>query len=109
MRQSSALRRGRRPRISAANTGKLSKIALADVILFLDDDAEAHRDWLERFSAFYADPSIGGVGGRYINYFHGVRQYPPAADVAGKLYWYGRFVGNMYKDFKPGIRYLLIA
>jgi glycosyltransferase involved in cell wall biosynthesis len=73
-----------------------------DVIVFLDDDAEAHPDWLERLSAFYADPSIGGVGGRYINYFHGVRQYPPAADVAGKLYWYGKFVGNMYKDFKPG-------
>jgi glycosyltransferase involved in cell wall biosynthesis len=73
-----------------------------DVIVFLDDDAEAHRDWLERLSAFYADPSVGGVGGRYINYFNGVRQYPPAADVAGKLYWYGRFVGNMYKDFKPG-------
>jgi glycosyltransferase involved in cell wall biosynthesis len=73
-----------------------------DVIAFLDDDAEAHRDWLERLSVFYADPSIGGVGGRYINYFNGVRQYPSAADVAGKLYWYGKVVGNMYKDFKPG-------
>jgi GT2 family glycosyltransferase len=57
---------------------------------------------LERLSAFYADPSIGGVGGRYIHYVDGVRQYLPAADVAGKLYWYGKFVGNMYKDFKPG-------
>jgi GT2 family glycosyltransferase len=73
-----------------------------DVIVFLDDDAEAHPDWLERLGMFYADPSIGGVGGRCINYFNGVRQYPPAADVAGKLYWYGRLVGNMYKDFKPG-------
>jgi hypothetical protein len=42
------------------------------------------------------------VGGRYINYFNGVQQHPPAANVAGKLYWYGRFVGNMYKDFEPG-------
>ena len=73
-----------------------------DVIAFVDDDAEAHRDWLERLSAFYVDPSIGGVGGRYLNYFNGVRQDPPAVDVAGKLYWYGRFVGNMYKDFRPG-------
>ena len=72
-----------------------------DVIVFLDDDAEAHRDWLERLGAFYADPSVGGVGGRYVNYSNGVRQNLPAADVAGKLYWYGRFVGNMYKDFKP--------
>jgi hypothetical protein len=35
-------------------------------IAFLDADAEAHRDWLERLSAFYVDPSIGG-GGRYLN------------------------------------------
>ena len=73
-----------------------------NVIVFLDDDAEAHRDWLERLSVFYVDPSIGGVGGRYLNYSDGVPQYLPPADVAGKLYWYGRYVGNMYKDFKPG-------
>jgi hypothetical protein len=72
-----------------------------DVIVFLDDDAEAHRDWLERLSAFYLDPSIGGVGGRSVNYSNNARQYLLAADVAGKLYWYGRYVGNMYKDFKP--------
>ena len=73
-----------------------------DVIAFLDDDAEAHQDWLERLSAFYADPSVGGVGGRYVYYLNGEQQHLPPADVAGKLYWYGRFVGNMYKDFKPG-------
>jgi len=73
-----------------------------DVIVFLDDDAEAHRDWLERLSAFYADPSIGGVGGRYINHLNGVQQYLSPADVVGKLYWYGKFVGNMYKDFRRG-------
>lgn len=72
------------------------------MIVFLDDDAEAHRNWLERLSAFYVDPSIGGVGGRHVNYFNGVRQCLPTADVAGKLYWNGRFVGNMYKDFRPG-------
>jgi GT2 family glycosyltransferase len=72
------------------------------VIVFLDDDAEAHQDWLERLSAFYVEPSIGGAGGRYLNYFNGVRQDPPAVDVAGELYWYGKFVGNMYKYFKPG-------
>ena len=72
------------------------------MIAFLDDDAEAHRDWLERLSVFYADPLIGGVGGRCIHYSNGVRQHLPAADVAGKLYWYGKIVGNMYKEFKPG-------
>jgi hypothetical protein len=57
-------------------------------------------------------PIVGqdpGVGGRYINYANGVRQHLPAADVAGKLYWYGKFTGNMYKDFKPGASAILTA
>jgi GT2 family glycosyltransferase len=34
------------------------------VIAFLDDDARAARDWLERLLAPYADPAVLGVGGR---------------------------------------------
>lgn len=45
----------------ARNTG----IALAsgDVIAFLDDDAMAAPDWLERLDAAYADPRVLGTGG----------------------------------------------
>jgi GT2 family glycosyltransferase len=46
----------------ARNTG--ASIATAEIIAFLDDDAEAAPDWLERLSAFYDDPDVLAVGGR---------------------------------------------
>jgi GT2 family glycosyltransferase len=46
-------------------------IALArstgEIIAFLDDDAFAATDWLERLLEPYADPSVGEVGGRALN------------------------------------------
>jgi glycosyltransferase involved in cell wall biosynthesis len=72
--------------------------ANSDVLAFLDDDAEAHPEWLERISERYTSCDVGGVGGRYINYFSDVlQQYPPASRV-GKVYWYGGCVGNLYRD-----------
>ena len=46
----------------ARNTG----VGLADseVVAFLDDDAEAAPDWLERLTALYDDSEVLGVGGR---------------------------------------------
>jgi glucosyl-dolichyl phosphate glucuronosyltransferase len=47
---------------SARNTGLL--LATADVVAFLDDDAEAATDWLERLLNVYAsNPSAVAVGG----------------------------------------------
>ena len=37
--------------------------ARGDVVAFLDDDAVAEPDWLQRLEAPYADPGVGGVGG----------------------------------------------
>jgi glucosyl-dolichyl phosphate glucuronosyltransferase len=37
--------------------------AAGDVVAFLDDDAAAAPDWLERLAAGYARPSVLGVGG----------------------------------------------
>jgi GT2 family glycosyltransferase len=37
--------------------------AVGDVVAFLDDDARAEPDWLERLAAGYSDPSVLGVGG----------------------------------------------
>lgn len=37
--------------------------AEADVVAFLDDDAIAEPDWLERLAGAYADPDVLGVGG----------------------------------------------
>ncbi|WP_077489774.1 glycosyltransferase family 2 protein [Sinomonas mesophila] len=46
----------------ARNTGV--GLATSDVVAFLDDDAEAAPDWLERLTAFYDDPDVLAVGGR---------------------------------------------
>ncbi|MGB0873564.1 MAG: glycosyltransferase family 2 protein [Solirubrobacterales bacterium] len=37
-----------------------------DVIAFLDDDAEAAKDWSQRIGSAYADPSVIGAGGAVI-------------------------------------------
>lgn len=46
----------------ARNTG--AAVAKAEVVAFLDDDAEAAPDWLERLAAMYDDPDVLAVGGR---------------------------------------------
>ncbi|MHC6593159.1 glycosyltransferase family 2 protein [Arthrobacter sp. C152] len=46
----------------ARNTGV--GLADSDVVAFLDDDAEAAPDWLERILALYDDPEVLAVGGR---------------------------------------------
>ncbi|TLM72175.1 glycosyltransferase [Pseudarthrobacter sp. NamB4] len=46
----------------ARNTGV--SIATSDVVAFLDDDALAAPDWLERLADMYDDPDVLAVGGR---------------------------------------------
>jgi glycosyltransferase involved in cell wall biosynthesis len=46
---------------SARNTGV--SVARGSVIAFLDDDAVAAPDWLERLAESYAQPDVIGVGG----------------------------------------------
>lgn len=46
----------------ARNTG-VRACASTDVVAFLDDDAVAEPDWLERLASHYADPAVVGVGG----------------------------------------------
>lgn len=46
----------------ARNTGV--GLANSDIVAFLDDDAEAAPDWLERLLALYDDPDVLAVGGR---------------------------------------------
>ncbi len=69
-----------------------------DILAFLDDDAEAHPDWLSRISKYYLTPSVAGVGGRYINFLNGIKQQVSPCSVAAKLFWYGKSVGNMHRD-----------
>ena len=56
---------------SARNTGV--ELAVGDVVAFLDDDASAAADWLERLTAPYDDERVGAVGGAPLPVFEGTR------------------------------------
>jgi GT2 family glycosyltransferase len=51
--------------MSGVSEARNSGVAVAkgQVIVFLDDDAEALPDWLEQISTGYTDPNVLGVGG----------------------------------------------
>jgi len=52
---------------SARNTG--AEFASGEVVAFLDDDAAAAADWLERLIAPYDDERVGAVGGKPLPVF----------------------------------------
>ncbi len=65
----------------ARNTGL--EMAHGDLIAFLDDDAEAAPDWLERLYSCSTDPTVLGVGGTVVPRWLGKRPdwFP------GEFYW----------------------
>ena len=71
---------GRRGLAGGRNTGVSH--AIGDVVAFLDDDARARPDWLERLGASYRDPSVVGVGGTVTPVWPGQRPpwLPPEFD-----------------------------
>jgi len=78
------------------NTGM--RAASGDVICFMDDDAVAHRDWIERLQHHYADATVGAVGGRDIVIKEG--RHVPTREVTrvGRLAWFGRLAGNHHEQ-----------
>ena len=79
--------------VAAMNAGL--KSAQGDIIVYTDDDAAPHPDWLERIEPYYTDETVGGVGGRdYVYEGETFRDEGKAATTVGKLQWFGRQIGN---------------
>jgi glycosyltransferase involved in cell wall biosynthesis len=88
------------PRPSVVEQTNLGlQVCRGDVIAFTNDDAEPYPDWLARIEPYYADETIGGVGGRdYIHLKDGRILDGQAAQV-GQVTWYGRLRGNHHLTF----------
>lgn len=71
--------------------------ARGDIVCFMDDDAEARVDWLERISRHYARPSVGAVGGRDVVWLDG-RPLERAVKDVGVVRWYGRVIGGHHES-----------
>lgn len=67
------------------------------VTAFIDDDAEAPPDWLERMSRhFSSDAAVVAVGGpdRIASQ---PETYEVSAERVGRLTWYGKVIGNHHR------------
>jgi GT2 family glycosyltransferase len=68
----------------------------ATIIAITDDDTEPHADWIERLVACFADPRVGGAGGRDWQPFErGDRA------TVGVVQWFGRMIGNHHLGAGP--------
>jgi len=78
--------------------------ATADVVAFIDDDAEAGTAWLQRLHVWYREEEVGGVGGTYVEH-EGETPVIAAAAEVGVYKWFGRYVSRQW-CFTPGPRYV---
>jgi len=77
--------------VAAMNAGLV--VATGDIVCFPDDDCVPRPDWLRRLMAHYADPQVGGAGGRdAVGGPDGPE--PPLVAHVGVVTWYGRIIGN---------------
>jgi glycosyltransferase involved in cell wall biosynthesis len=90
--------------IAALNCGLEN--ATGDILVFTDDDSEAHPDWLERIEATFADSRVGAVGGR--DWLQLPREpllfSPPYATHVGTMSWYGAMHGNHHCPIREHVR-----
>jgi glycosyltransferase involved in cell wall biosynthesis len=78
--------------VAAMNAGL--NVAQGEIIAFTDDDAAPLHDWLARIEThFLSDKRVGGVGGRDWVY-HGTHLDDGAAEVVGRVQWFGRVIGS---------------
>jgi GT2 family glycosyltransferase len=82
--------------VAAMNAALTACRSDAGIIAITDDDTEPRTDWLERLDAYFADPRVGGAGGRDWQPFErGDRE------VVGRVQWFGRTIGNHHLGSGP--------
>ncbi len=86
----------------AAKENAAIQAATGDVICFMDDDAIAPPDWLQRLEQHYADPMVGAVGGRDVIRSWTSREAKRTRAV-GRVSWFGRLTANHHEP-TAGVR-----
>ncbi len=82
--------------VAAMNAALSACRSDAAIIAITDDDTEPRADWIERLTACFADPVVGGAGGRDWQPFErGDRA------IVGKVQWFGRTIGNHHLGAGP--------
>ncbi|MFC3801784.1 glycosyltransferase [Cohnella sp. GCM10012308] len=82
--------------IEVSETGVLAAMkagtrkACGSIVAFTDDDAVPRPDWLANLVRHYADPRVGGAGGRDVQ--PGIPAKPGCG--VGIVTWYGKLIGN---------------
>ncbi len=76
------------PGVIAAMNAALTECR-GEFVALTDDDAEPRPDWLARLAACFADPRVGGAGGRD---WQPVERGDRA--IVGVVQWFGRVIGN---------------
>ncbi|MFT4113467.1 glycosyltransferase family 2 protein [Silvibacterium sp.] len=72
-----------------------------EIVSITDDDSAPHPDWLRLIERHFADdPKLGGLGGRDALMDDG-HFLPPVTSEVGRLYFYGRMVGNHHLGLGP--------
>ena len=85
------------PGVIAAENAGLEHIS-QDIVAFLDDDAEAPTDWVEKIiSHFERDSQVVGVGGPDLITGESDPLYPYERDLVGKYTFYGKVIGNHHQ------------
>ncbi len=87
--------------VTAKENAGIAK-ATGHVVCFMDDDAVARPQWIERVVRHYADPAVGGVGGRDV-IGNADRVPEPECRRVGQVSWFGRLCGNHHR-FTRGVR-----
>ena len=80
-----------RPGQSYAMNQAIKKIK-EGIVCFIDDDAEAERDWVEKIERWYKDPLVGGVGGFVFQHSEGTID-TGTTEIVGKITWFGKVIG----------------
>ncbi|MDD3628147.1 MAG: glycosyltransferase family 2 protein, partial [bacterium] len=77
-----------------------------DIVSFLDDDSEPAPDWVEQIINHFSKSKCAGVGGYTPNVdSYGKEIYIKGKkDEIGKLFWFGRFLGNFHHYYRRIIK-----